>query len=205
MDLQALLKSLEETGVAKGIRDSLFWFPVLEAVHVMGLALVFGSILVIDLRALGFASANRPFAKMSEDILKWTWAAFVVTAITGVLMFVTNARVYAENTFFLIKMVLLALAGANMLAFQFTAGRTAHQWGEGPTAPPIGKLAAALSLVLWISIIFMGRAIGFTTTGKAVEAAPPPASVDFDDFLGGGGDAPPAPPAPGPAPAAPAN
>ena len=195
MDLMPLLKSLEDAGVAKAIRDSLFWFPVLEAVHVMGLALVFGSIMVIDLRALGVASANRPFAKMSSDILKWTWATFALTALTGALMFITNARVYAENGFFQVKLVLLALAGINMAVFQFTAGRTEHQWGEGPTAPPVGKLTAALSLLLWISIIFVGRAIGFTTTGKAVEAAPPPANVDFDDFLGGGPtDAPPVQP-----------
>ena len=191
MDIVPFLKSLEASGVAVSIRNSLIFFPMLEAVHVMALALVFGTIVVIDIRVLGFASAHRPFGKMSTDILKWTWAAFAVSILTGSLMFSTNAQVYANNTFFRIKVVLLVIAGLNMLIFHLTAGRTAHHWGEPQTtAPRIAKATAALSLVLWISIIFMGRLIGFTTTGQAAKEAPAPAAnVDFDSFLSGPGNA----------------
>jgi hypothetical protein len=196
MDINPFLKSLEATGVAASIRDSLFLFPVIEAIHVIGIALVFGTILIIDLRALGLASIGRRFDRMSADLMKWTWAAFVLTAITGALMFVTNAQVYTGNLFFQIKLALLALAGANMLLFQLTAGRTVNDWCEAPTAPTVGKVAATVSLILWISIIFMGRMIGFTITGAAVQE-PPPSSVNFDDFLSGDpGAGPPAPPPP---------
>jgi hypothetical protein len=78
-----------------------------------------------------------------------------------------------------------------------TAGRAVDQWDKAPAAPRAGKAAAVLSLVIWIAVIFMGRIIGFTTTRAAV-AAPPPAGVNFEDFLGGGTPAPatttPAPP-----------
>ena len=80
-------------------------------------------------------------------------------------------------------MLLLVLAGLNMLIFELTAGRTIHRWDKAPSAPRSGKAVAAVSLALWIGIIFMGRIIGFTTTRAAV-AAPPPSSVNFDDFLG---------------------
>jgi hypothetical protein len=183
MDIVAFLKSLEASGLATRIRDSLWLFPIIESTHVIGLTLVFGTIAIIDLRLLGIASTERSFKRMASDILKWTWAAFALTALTGSLMFSTNARVYYHNFFFRTKMSLLVLAGMNMLVFELTACRTIHRWDEARSAPPAGKAVAALSLAIWISIIFMGRLIGFTTTRAAVAA--PPANVNFDDFLRG--------------------
>ncbi|HXP86368.1 MAG TPA: DUF6644 family protein [Bryobacteraceae bacterium] len=184
MDIGAFLKWLEASGLAARIRESLFLFPLLESTHVIGLALVFGTILIIDLRLLGLASTQRPFQRMASDILKWTWAAFAMTAVTGALMFITNAPVYYHNFFFRTKMLLLVLTGINMLVFELTAGRTIHGWDQAPSAPPAGKAVAALSLVMWIGIIFMGRLIGFTTSRAAV-APPPAAGVNFEDFLQG--------------------
>jgi hypothetical protein len=184
MDIDAILKSLEATGLATKIRDSVFLFPMIESTHVIGLALVFGTIAVIDLRLLGIASTHRSFQRMASDILKWTWGAFALTALTGSLMFTTNASVYYHNFYFRTKMLLLVLTGINMLFFELTAGRTIHGWDQAPSAPRAGKAVAVLSLAMWIGIICMGRLIGFTTTRAAV-APPPPAGVSFDDFLQG--------------------
>ncbi len=184
MDPVPALQALQNSGLAAAIRNSLLIFPTLEAVHVIGLTLVFGTIMIVDLRILRVASSERAFRRVSHDMLKLTWAAFALTAVTGALMFITNARVYFENPFFRAKMALLALAGLNMLTFQLTAGRSARHWDEGKPAPAVGRTAAMLSLVLWIAVIGMGRAIGFSTTGAAAkEAPPPPAGVNFDDFL----------------------
>jgi hypothetical protein len=184
MDIAAFLKWLAASGLATRIRDSLFLFPLIESTHVIGLALVFGTITIIDLRLLGIASTQRSFKRMASDILKWTWAAFALTAFTGTLMFITNAPVYYHNSFFRTKMLLLLLTGINMLVFELTAGRTIHGWDRSPSAPGAGKAVAALSLVMWIGIIFMGRLVGFTTSRAAV-APPPPAGVSFEDFLQG--------------------
>ncbi len=183
MDVAALLKWLEESGLAARIRESLYLFPLIESTHVIALALVFGTITIIDLRLLGIASTERPFTRMASDILKWTWAAFVLAALTGSLMFITNASVYYHNFYFRTKMLLLVLTGINLLVFELTAGRTIQGWDRAPAAPPTGKAVAAVSLAIWISIIVMGRMIGFTTTRVGV--APPPAGVDFENFLGG--------------------
>ena len=185
MDISAWLKSLEGTGLASGIRDSLYLFPFLEAVHVMALSVVFGTIMIVDLRLLGFASTHRPFARMSSELLRITWGAFAVAAVTGTLMFMTNARVYAGNTSFRIKMVLLLLAGLNMASFHLTAGRSVARWGKERSAPRIGRTTAALSLSLWVAIIFAGRVIGFTTRGAQAQEAAAPAG-NFDVFLTGG-------------------
>ena len=185
MEIAAFLKWLEASGLATKIRESLFLFPPDRIdLHVFGLALVFGTIAIIDLRLLGIASTQRPFTRMASDILKWTWAAFALTVLTGALMFITNAPVYYRNSYFRMKMLLLALSGINMLVFELTAARTIHGWDKSPSAPRAGKAAAALSLAMWIGIIFMGRLVGFTTT-RAATPTPPPASVDFDDFLQG--------------------
>jgi hypothetical protein len=190
VNIAAFLKALEASGIATKIRDSLFIFPLLESTHVIGLALVFGTIAIVDLRLLGLASSQRSFKRMYADILKWTWAAFALTGLTGALMFITNATVYYHNFYFRTKMLLLVLAGINMGVFELTAGRTIQSWDESPSAPPVGRVVGALSIALWIAVIFMGRLIGFTTTRAAV-VAPPSNSVNFDDFLNTPGPPPP--------------
>jgi hypothetical protein len=117
MSINDLLASLEASRPAVSIRDSLYLFPLIESLHVFGLAMVFGTILIIDLRLLGLASTRRPFTMMASDILKWTWLAFALTATTGALMFITNAVVYYHNAF-QAKMTLLVLSGINTLIFE---------------------------------------------------------------------------------------
>src|SRR5215470_1526712 len=182
MDISTFLASLESSGIATGIRNSLYIFPLIESTHVFGLTMVFGTIAIIDLRLLGVASTRRSFRKMASDILKWTWAAFAVTAATGALMFITNAGVYYHNFCFRTKMVMLALAGINMLVFELTAGRTIRRWDKAPSAPLVGKTTAAISLVIWITIIFLGRWIGFTTTRTSVGPEP---QINFDNLFPG--------------------
>ncbi len=199
VDFSAFLKSLEDSGAAVSVRSSLYYFPFLESIHVMALAVVFGTIVVVDLRALGIATRERPFTRMSNELLRLTWGAFAVSATTGALMFITNARVYAHNTSFRVKMVLLALAGLNMAAFHLTAGRSVASWDRSACAPRAGRITAAASIGLWIAIIVAGRVIGFTTTGAQAKEAPAP-TMNFDDFLSGPGGPPGAPPASAPAP-----
>jgi len=144
--------------------------------------MVFGTIAIVDLRLLGVASTRLSFRRMASDILKWTWAAFALTAATGALMFITNAGVYYHNFFFRTKMVMLALAGINVLVFEFTAGQSIHRWDKAPSAPLTGRTTAVFSLVIWISIIFLGRWIGFTTTRATIRPAP---DINFDNIFPG--------------------
>ena len=182
MDIAAILQWLEASGLATRIRESLFLFPLLESIHVIGLALVVGTIAVIDLRLLGIASTDRRFERIASDILKWTWGAFALTALTGSLMFITNAGVYYHNFYFRTKMALLVLAAINMLSFELTLGRAVHRWDDAPAAPPAGRVVAGLSLAIWISVIFAGRLIGFTTS-RAKEAAPAPPDATIEELF----------------------
>ena len=182
MDIAAVLQWIEGSSLAGRIRDSLLLFPLLESIHVIGLALVFGTIAIIDLRLLGAASTERPFKRIASDIMKWTWGAFALTALTGALMFTTNATVYYHNFYFRTKMLLLVLAGINMLVFELTLGHAVHRWDTAPAAPKAGKAAAVLSIVIWISVIFAGRLIGFTTS-RAKPSAPAPADSSLEELF----------------------
>jgi hypothetical protein len=173
MDISGALAALEGSGLATSIRNSLYLFPLIESVHVVGLALVFGTILIIDLRLLGIASTARPFTVIASDVLAWTWLAFAVTATTGLLMFITNAGSYYQNLYFRVKMGLLVVSGLNMLAFELTARRSVRDWDRNVVAPASARTIAAISLVVWIGVIFLGRWVGFTLTA-------PPAGEEID-------------------------
>ncbi len=183
MPIDTFLKSVEATKFATAIRDSIWMFPIIESIHVICFTIVVGTIAVVDLRLLGLASTQRSFRRISSDVMKWTWGAFILAVATGLMMFSNNARVYYHNPFFRTKMILLVLAGVNVAVFELTAGRTSSSWDKAPSAPRIGKVVGVLSLAIWISVIFMGRLIGFTTHPGTV--APPTPGVNYEDFLGG--------------------
>jgi hypothetical protein len=182
MNIAELLASLEATNFATTIRNSLYIFPFIEAVHVIGITLVFGTIAIIDCRLLGIASARRPFMNVAADVMKWTWAAFLLSVVTGLMMFTTNPVVYYHNFYFRAKMLLLLLAGINMLIFELTAGRSVHEWNKNDSAPRAGKAAAVLSLLLWTGVIFVGRWIGFTTS-RAAPGVESTDDINLDDLF----------------------
>jgi hypothetical protein len=136
------------------------WFPYVESAHVVFLALVAGSILTVDARLIGFASRQLRFTYVSDRLLPWTWGAFIGAAITGTLLFIANATSYAANVPFRVKMVLLVLAGINMLFFQFVTYRSVSSWDTG-TPTPAARAAGMVSIALWCAIIGFGRWIGF--------------------------------------------
>jgi uncharacterized protein DUF6644 len=183
VDIAAMLDWLQGTSLAVWIRDSLFAFPLIESAHVLGLTLVFGTITIVDLRLLGVASTHRSFQRLAADTLKWTWVAFALTALTGALMFMTNAVVYFHNSYFRAKVVLLMLAAINVLGFELTAARTVQRWDQARSAPPLGRAIAAISLLIWVAVIVTGRMIGFTTT-RASLSQPAPVETNFEDLLG---------------------
>ena len=155
-------ESIEYSSFGTSIAESLWAFPTIETIHVIALVTVLGTIAIVDLRMLGLAGMRAPVTEMTEDTLKWTWGAFILAAITGTLLWISKASTYMVNPYFLIKMGLLVLAGLNMLYFHFATYKTVHEWDTGNQLPTGAKVAAILSLIFWIVIVFCGRAIGFT-------------------------------------------
>lgn len=179
MDPAAAAAWLEASAIATAIRNSLYLFAVIESFHVVGVAVVVGTVLVIDLRLLGLASSRRPFSAIAADVFRWTWLAFALAVTTGGLMFVTNATSYYVNTYFRVKMAMLLLAGLNMAAFELTARRSLQAWDRDVTAPRSGRRVALLSLAIWVVVVFLGRWVGFTLS---TTAAPATDQIDLEQL-----------------------
>ena len=136
------------------------WFPFLESIHVLAVGLVFGSLLMVDLRLLGVAALRYPVSRMIRELIPWTWFAFAVAAVTGTGLFMTRAGAYAYNPALQAKMVLLLLACGNMALFQFRTFRHIESWDGAVVTPMSAKLAGAASLILWAAIVLAGRWTG---------------------------------------------
>ena len=136
------------------------WFPMIESIHVVAISLLLGTVLMVDLRLIGVAARRYSLAQLSKELLPWTWTSFWVAVLTGVAMFITRAASHIVNPAFQIKMLLLILAGANMLLLHrlfLTAPDKLKQF-HAPTNEM--KISGTLSLGLWIGITLSGRWIG---------------------------------------------
>ena len=148
--------------LAQTIRENELLFPWIEAIHVLAVTLVIGSIALVDLRLIGVRALNRAISNISKELLPITWMAFLAAAVTGAILFTSNALSYSQNFYFTSKIILLGLAGINMMCFQFIIGKNLDSWNHYQQLPIAARIAGAISLTLWISIIFCGRWIGFT-------------------------------------------
>jgi hypothetical protein len=157
-----LLQGLEATPWGTAVRENTWLFPTIESVHVLALVLVVGSIMVVDLRLLNIASRQRSVKELTDEILPWTWTAFVCALITGSLLFSSSAMRYTGIWQFDAKMCMLVLAAINMGIFHLGAFRSVAQWDRHPSQPPLAaKLAGGISLALWVVVVALGRWIGF--------------------------------------------
>lgn len=162
MDLQSLWQTLEASPVGDFVASSSWAFPAIESAHVIAIVTVVGTVAIMDLRLLGVTSRSWTATQISNDTLRWTWLGFAVAVVTGSLLFVSKAHVYAREPYFLWKMVILGLAGANMAVFHALTWRTIGQWDAAPVTPAAAKAAGLLSLACWVVAVVCGRFIGFT-------------------------------------------
>jgi hypothetical protein len=166
MSIAALLAAIQAWPISAAIRGETpgteWLFPIIETLHVMSLTLVVGSIAMVDLRLLSLASRDSSISRLSDEVLPWTWTAWCAAAVFGTLMFISKADTYAGNLQFRLKFVCMGLAALNMLILKFGAYRQVARWDSGET-PMSAKVAGALSLLLWIGVVFFGRWVGFTT------------------------------------------
>ena len=152
---------LESTAAAVAISESSWLFPGIESIHVIAITLVVGSITMVDLRLLGINLRDRPVGELMAEVLPWTWMSFAVAVCTGALLFASNATHYWGTVPFRAKMLVLALAGLNMMVFHATIHRSVGAWGHQPQTPRAAKISGGLSLSLWIGVVSFGRWIGF--------------------------------------------
>ena len=152
---------IENTEFFAYIRGSGYEYPILLALHLVGLAFFAGMILVTDLRLLGWGLRGTSIAGV-VNTLRWPKRiGFVWVAGCGVTMALSKAEGYFLNTFFQIKMGLFFLVFVHAMVFRPLVYNRPEELDRLPEIPGRAKLAASLSLLLWISILSAGRAIGY--------------------------------------------
>ena len=132
-------------------------WKTLETIHFMGLCLLFGVVLVANMRLLGWMR-NAPLAGFHR-LLPWGVWGFVANSVTGMLFFIGQAFQYIENPAFHLKMLCILLAGADVLCL--TWHEEVWEMEAGATASALVKLLAASQLVLWIGVIYFGRMLPY--------------------------------------------
>jgi hypothetical protein len=162
MTLTELVAKIGESPIGTAVAESTFLFPVIECVHVVAITFVAGTIAMVDLRLIGVSARNHAVTKLTNEILPWTWSAFVLAVISGGALFSSNADKYFVNGPFRFKMLCMALAAVNMVIFHFVTEKSVKQWDEGVPTPMAAKVAGVLSLFFWALVIAFGRWIGFT-------------------------------------------
>jgi hypothetical protein len=123
-----------------------------------------GTILMMDLRLLGVGYMQTPFSQVQRRLFPWQMAAMLFSAMTGLALVYGNPPNYVTNIIFWVKMLAMALAGLNALAFHYITEYTLVDWDAGRTPPTGAKLAGALSIVLWCNVIVSGRLIPYALT-----------------------------------------
>jgi hypothetical protein len=165
MNLQDLLlpssffQSCEASFLGHWIKYSRWDFAILETFHIIGIAVLIGSTVVVDLRLLGFGIRQLSTLQLAEELEPWSLAALGFTIVTGIPMFLSEAVRMGLNGPFFFKMIVLCWA----LLIHFTIRRRAIRPGAEDDVR-FGKLAGCLSLISWLSVALAGRAIAFFMT-----------------------------------------
>jgi cytochrome bd-type quinol oxidase subunit 1 len=146
----------ERSLIGRMIQQSRWSFAIIETIHIMALAVLLGSFLIVDLRLFGLGMRQQSVAEVAKQFGKWSWVAFAVMVSTGIPMYLSEAIRLSSNTAFFYKMVFLSLA----ILFHVTVHRRATR-SRVNTSRMLSKVAACLSLICWLAVALAGRAIAF--------------------------------------------
>jgi hypothetical protein len=159
-EVLAFCKWLEQTSIGAGVRQSLWLFPAIETVHLLGMAALLSAVGAFDLRLMGIILRGESVAGLSKRLLPWAWAAFALQLITGALLFSSEATHMVRNPAFRLKMLMIVMAGVHALIFHIAARRKMAAWNS--VTPPLpARIAGLASILLWIGVVAAGRWIGF--------------------------------------------
>jgi len=155
------LEWLDGLGWTTALRESAYGYPIVETAHVASVVAFAGLVIMMDLRLVGWAFAQAPLTQIQRRLFPWQMATLVPSLATGLLLSCIDPLRYYPNVLFRIKLVLLALAGFNALAFHRKVHRKAERWDEDPQFAQAARRAGALSLMLWSATIVSGRLIAY--------------------------------------------
>jgi hypothetical protein len=157
--MDRLIDWLNSTALNNYIMSEAWLWPTLEIFHFFGLCLLLGSVIIFDLRALGVARAV-PLIRVETFMISAVFG-FVINLITGILFIIGDPDRYLPNIAFRIKMILIVIAGLNVVYYMWRLRPQVQQGLEGKDLSGGARYVAALSLILWTCVIVFGRIIPY--------------------------------------------
>ena len=157
----SLARWVENTEFFAYLRSSSYAYPAILSLHMVAIALFGGMIVMTDLRLLGWAMRSRTVADVVDQLRVPKRIGFVIAATCGILLLGSKAEEYYYNAFFRTKILLFVMVALHALVFRSSVYNRAAELDRAPRMPARAKLAAGLSLLLWVSIFSAGRGIGF--------------------------------------------
>jgi hypothetical protein len=152
--------AIEMSALGQAMRQWLWLYPAVETVHIVGIALLFGSIAVLDLRLLGF-SRSISVRRLAGHVLPWTAGSFVLIVPSGLAMFVAHATELIQSPVFVLKLSLIFAAGINAALYHAGTGSGRARWDVDAMPPALARISGAASLLLWVSVIACGRLLAY--------------------------------------------
>jgi hypothetical protein len=162
--MHSICQWIYQTQLSVAIRESIWVYPILEVLHCVGILLVAGTIVVVDLRLLGLGMRQSSVSSVVRQVLPWTLSGFGFMAVTGSLLAWSEPLKLYESVFFPWKLLFLAIAGLNALFFHYGIYRGVATWDDAFATPARARLAGVISIVCWMCVIAAGRAVGYETT-----------------------------------------
>lgn len=153
---------LEDGWFSEAIRSTAYLYPILESVHILGIALLVGPAVAFDLRLLGLGRHALRVTTAAMWLLPLSHVGFMIAAVTGVAMFLPGASLIADRGSAPWKLGLVLLAGVNILIFQRRTYRGVAEWDVDRSTPVAARFAAVVSLVSWSGVTVAGRLLAYT-------------------------------------------
>jgi hypothetical protein len=155
------LKWLERSPLGEAVRMTPHLYPVLESAHILGIALLVGSAIGVDLRLIGLGQQALPVTTVMRYLLPLSHIGFAFVALTGLLMFAGIASSVAASAAAPWKFGLIALAGMNIAIFHCGIYRSVGAWDLQKPSPMRAKLAGMVSALTWMGVILAGRFLAY--------------------------------------------
>ena len=165
MDLTSWLTefcgALERSSLGEAVRTAPYAYPILESLHIWGIALLVGSALTVDLRLLGMGRDVLPVTTVARYLLPLCHLGFAVVAVTGAAMFISNAVAVSSSPVAPWKLGLIGIAGMNIVIFHAGIYRSVKRWDISVRPPLRARAAAVLSATAWTGTILAGRLLAY--------------------------------------------
>lgn len=160
--LELFALAIVDSSLSQWIQTTYWLWPILEIAHFMGLSLLIGGLLIVDLNLVGLLPQLQPSA--THKLLPIVLIGFGINLVTGILFFYGDPMRYSVNIGFQIKMCLIGLAGLNAVFYHWKLSPLMEDWSsESP--PALAKLIGITSLTAWMGVLLFGRLIPYVGTG----------------------------------------